>query len=65
MTTKVKTCKLTPVDKKRCQAEQRVGAFQFGPPSLTRCNSKAKWIATERKRGKDGLKGSMSKLTDY
>ena len=54
--------KLIPPDRKRCQAEKRVGTFlSFGPPTMVRCNARPRWIATEEvARASDGLRGSMS-----
>ena len=54
--------KLTPPDRKRCQAEKRVGTFlSFGPTTMVRCNARPMWIATEKfARHSDGLRGSMS-----
>lgn len=63
MTSRRKRPKLIPIppDRTRCQAEQRVGGFMsFGPPSWVRCNRVPIVIATERKPGPDGRRGSMS-----
>lgn len=51
---------LTPPDRTRCQAEHLAGAFSFGPPSWVRCKNVPIVIATERKSGPDGRRGSMS-----
>ncbi len=53
---------LIPPDTKRCQAEHQVGAFVLGGRvgEKTRCENKPSVIATEKKPGKDGRKGSMS-----
>lgn len=61
-TKKTKKVKLTPPDPKQCQGERRVGAFAMGGRigELIRCTNKPTVIATERKAGADGLKGSMS-----
>lgn len=56
--------KLAPPDLKQCQTIHRTGAFQFGPPGERRCTNKPTWIATERKLGKDGQRGSMSLCVD-
>lgn len=59
--TKRKQAKLTPPDLTRCQAEQLVGGFMsFGSPTWVRCSNTPIVIATERKRGCDGRRGSMS-----
>jgi hypothetical protein len=54
--------KLTPVDRKRCQAEKQVGAFTLGGTigERTRCPNVPLYIVTEKMPGKDGLVGSMS-----
>jgi len=54
--------KLTPPDKQQCQAEHQIGAFVMGGQigKLTRCNNTPTVIVTEKKKGKDGLIGSMS-----
>ena len=54
--------KLTPPDRKRCQAEQLGGSFMtLGPRPLIRCKNKPIVIVTENKPSeKDGQKGSMS-----
>lgn len=49
---------LIPVDRERCQAEVR--SFMTLGSGYNRCGNKAKFIATEKKAGKDGQKGSMS-----
>ena len=52
---------LIPPDMNQCQAEQRLGSFMtLGPRSLIRCTNRPVWLATERKPGEDGLKGSMT-----
>jgi len=56
---------LTPPDFERCQAEWRSGSFMtLGPRQMERCPNKPEWIATEKRRGKDGKRGSMS-LCDH
>lgn len=58
---KQKKAKLTPPDVKRCQAEKADGSFMtLGPVSRERCKNAPVVIATERKAGPDGQKGSMS-----
>lgn len=58
---KQKKVKLTPPDVKRCQAEKADGSFMtLGPVSRERCKNAPVVIATERKAGPDGHKGSMS-----
>lgn len=54
--------KLTPPDKKQCQAEKQVGAFTLGGRigERTRCTNKPTVIAKEKEPGEDGLRGSMS-----
>lgn len=55
--------KLTPPDKKRCQAEYSNGVNFMtlgGRHEMIRCAAKPTVIVTEVKPGKDGLKGSMS-----
>jgi hypothetical protein len=60
--------KLTPPDRKRCQAMIRSGCFPtaqemfiIGPGKTERCTNKADCIVTEKKPNKkDGLIGSMS-----
>ena len=56
MTTKIK---LEPVDKKRCQAERRLGAFQLGGDAhkVTRCANEATHVVKFKDRRK---KGAMS-----
>lgn len=54
---KRRTKGLIPPDTKRCQTIHG-GAFRLGPP--TRCYAKPLYIATERRPGADGRKGSMS-----
>ena len=60
---KTKKVKLTPPDKKRCQAEKPNG-YTFmtlgGVPGLERCKNKPDFICTENKPGEDGQRGSMS-----
>lgn len=52
---------LTPPDLTRCQAEKRAGSFMtLGPRPMERCESQPTVIATERRKGSDGRKGSMS-----
>jgi len=57
----MKKPKLVSPDKKRCQGERRVGAFQLGPPQQWRCEKKPVAIVYENVPSPDdGLKGSMS-----
>lgn len=51
---------LIPPDKERCQAEKPNGPFRMGGPAYSRCSSRPLFIATERKKGPDGQRGSMS-----
>lgn len=53
---------LEPVDKARCQAEQKSGnAFSLGGAvKWIRCSKPATCIATEREPGPDGECGAMS-----
>ena len=54
---------LIPVDLERCQTEIRTPKpFRMGGPmvEVTRCDGRAKWIATETKPGSDGQTGAMS-----
>ncbi len=59
---------LTPTDSKRCQADvPGNGPFtlggEIGDPKngyRTRCKNRPTWVATEKKPGPDGLKGSMA-----
>lgn len=52
---------LTPVDKKRCQAEKLEGSFMtLGPRQMRRCKNVPTVVATENVAGKDGEFGSMS-----
>jgi len=53
---------LTPPDPACCQAEKG-GAFMLGP-GLMRCSAKPTVIATEKKPGADGVRGSMSLCTE-
>jgi hypothetical protein len=59
--------KLEPPDRKQCQAEKPNG-YTFltfgGRPGRVRCTNKPRLIVTEKKPGKDGLKGSMSLCPD-
>ena len=55
--------KLEPPDNNRCQAEKPNGHNFMtlgGEVKMIRCKSKPSVIATEKKAGKDGKKGSMS-----
>lgn len=64
---KQKKVKLIPPDRKQCQAEKPNGnTFMTlgGVPGLERCKNKPSVIATERKPGEDGLRGSMSLCSD-
>ena len=64
MTKKKAKLKLIPPDVKRCQAEKRAVTFMsLGGGNcmhLVRCNNKPKWIITEKDKGPDGQRGSMS-----
>lgn len=54
---------LIPPDLERCQAEKPNGRnfMSFGGGhEMIRCTNKPMFIVTEKKPGKDGLKGSMS-----
>lgn len=68
MSTITKAPKLTPPDKKQCQAMKPNGnTFMTfgGVPSLVRCKNKPTVILTERKPNpKDGQRGSMSLCND-
>ena len=56
---------LAPPDKKRCQAEKLSGSFMtLGPRHMERCTNLPTVIATEKKPGEDGQKGSMSLCED-
>ena len=62
MATKKKV-KLIPPDKKQCQAEKPNGhSFMTlgGRPGRERCTNKPTMLATEKKPGKDGQRGSMT-----
>ena len=55
--------KLTPPDRKQCQAERRTATFlSLGGDcmKLIRCKNKPIVIAKENKPGADGQRGSMS-----
>ena len=61
------TNELTPPDLEQCQAEKPNGnTFMTvgGMPGLERCTNKPLFIATEKKPGEDGQKGSMSLCAD-
>jgi hypothetical protein len=52
---------LIPPDPNQCQALIQEGSFMtLGPRPWVRCTSKPTVIATERKAGSDGERGSMS-----
>ena len=60
---------MIPIDKERCQAEKpnknnafTLGGFPTG--KMKRCENKPTIIATEKKEGSDGLKGSMTMCDD-
>jgi hypothetical protein len=58
---------LIPPDMKQCQAEKPNGqSFMTlgGGHKMVRCTAAPMWIATERKAGHDGRKGSMSLCDD-
>ncbi len=53
--------KLDPADLKQCQTEELEGSFMtFGPRSYRRCKEPPMWVATEKCKGEDGRRGSMS-----
>jgi hypothetical protein len=58
---------LEPIDEKQCQAEKPSGDsfLTFGPrrPRI-RCSNKPAYIAKEKRKGKDGKRGSMSLCKD-
>jgi hypothetical protein len=58
--------KLTPPDPDRCQVEWQSGSFMtLGPRQMERCTSRPDWIATEKRPGKDGQRGSMSMCDEH
>ena len=61
-TPKPKRVKLTPVDKKQCQANIQINNFMSmgGFIRQERCKNLPLYIAKENKPGEDGRRGSMS-----
>jgi len=58
---------MIPIDKEMCQSEKPNGqSFMTmgGGHKMLRCKNKPTVIATETKKGSDGLKGSMTLCDD-